>query len=438
MKTPALSQSLSNVFRQESGAVTASLIRILGSVDLAEDAVAQAFLVASERWPISGLPPNPGGWIATTARNRAIDMIRKQQSFDRRHRALQALPVGPADEHQALAEPTEALAGLSSFVEAVPDDQLRLLFLCCHPALSTNAQVALVLRLLSGFEVRAIARAFVTSEASIAQRITRAKRKLRDNNAGYSVPTSRDLGGRVVAVTTAIYLLYNEGHRVSFDRWSTGDKHTDGGDLRREAIRLSECLVELMPDELEAKGLLALELLTEARQPARLGPNGELVRLSDQDRSLWNREQIARGHALVRECLAANKPGPIQLQAAIAAVHTDAVNYSTTDWGQVVALYDQLLATRADPIVRLNRAVAVAELYGPRAGLKSLDSAGLFELSGYQPFHATRADLLARSGQTQLAIASYRAALELTTEEPERIFLQAQLEALGEGQSNHP
>jgi RNA polymerase sigma-70 factor, ECF subfamily len=412
-----VADDLESVFRREAGRCIATLIRILGDIDLAEDAVAEAFAIAAERWTTHGVPPNPGGWIVTTARNRAIDRIRRESSRQTRQTAAARLH---ADSMHPDPDRTPELDDLDSLVHVVPDDQLRLMFLCCHPSLATDAQVALTLRLLGGLQTDEIARAFIIPESAMAQRIVRAKRKLRDNHAPYRVPAESELPDRLDAVLGAIYLIYTEGHTA------TSGLGLGRLDLSSEAIRLGRVLVELMPEEPEAVGLLALLLLTQARQPARVRPDGSLVRLAEQDRALWDRSQIEEGHRLVRACLRRNRPGAYQIQAAIAAVHADAPTSEATDWAQVLHLYDQLLAVRPNPVVALNRAVALAEMDGPLAGLAALDTLPPSSLVEYQPYHATRADLLMRAGRRDESLAAYDRALELTTNEAERTFLKHQ------------
>jgi RNA polymerase sigma-70 factor (ECF subfamily) len=405
---------LAAVFRREAGRCTATLIRVLGDIDLAEDAVADAFAIAAERWAVTGLPPNPGAWITTTARNRAIDRLRRESTRTERHVAALRL----TDEDRMESEEPPELGELDAFVDVVPDDQLRLMFLCCHPALAADAQAALTLRLLGGLETAEIARAFVVPEATMAQRIVRAKRKLRDNHAAYRIPPAAELPDRLHVVLSAISLIFTEGHTAT-----SGDELVRRS-LSDEAIRLGRVLVELMPDEPEAVGLLALMLLTDARRPARVAADGAMVPLAEQDRSRWDRDLIDEGHRLVRACLRRNHPGPFQIQAAIAAVHTDAATAEVTDWSQIVALYDQLLALRPNAIVRTNRAIAVAELGGAEAGLAALREVDVTQVRSYQPFHAARAGLLARAGRSGEAVAAYDRALELTTNSAEAAFLR--------------
>ncbi|MEU8610586.1 RNA polymerase sigma factor [Actinoplanes sp. NPDC048791] len=384
---------IDGVYRAEYGRCVATLVRLLGDISLAEEAVQDAFAVALEKWDT--LPPNPGAWIVTTARNRAIDRLRRESTREARH--AQALLLHQPDEPQE--------------VGPVQDDQLRLIFTCCHPALAPDARTALTLRLLGGLEVPEIARAYLMPEATIAQRIVRAKKKIRDTGIPYRVPGAEELPDRLPPVLTVLYLMFNEGYAA-----------TSGSlirtDLCAEAIRLARELAALMPDEPEVVGLLALLLLTEARRPARTGPAGELVLLPDQDRSLWNRVLIAEGHDLVRRCLRRNRPGPYQIQAAINAVHTDG---PATDWQQVLALYDQLQALAPTPVVALNRAVAVAEVHGPGLALAALEH---LELPGYHLLPATRADLLVRLGRVREAAAAYDEAIALAGNETERAFLQ--------------
>jgi RNA polymerase sigma-70 factor, ECF subfamily len=391
------------VFREEHGRAVAILARAFGDIDVAEDAVQDAFAAASERWPEAGMPASPAGWIITTARNRAIDRLRREASRDDRHAqaALVHFREEPIDEGP------------------VQDDRLRLIFTCCHPALGRGAQVALTLRLLGGLQTGEIARAFLVSETTMAQRLVRAKAKIRDAGIPYRVPAEADLPERLRAVLTVIYLIFNEGYAA------TAGEQLVREDLCAEAIRLGRVLAELMPDEPEVKGLLALMLLIESRRETRTTAAGDLVLLSDQDRSRWNRELIDEGHALVRECLRRGQPGPYQIQAAINAVHSDAATAAETDWHQILALYDQLVAIVPGPIVSLHRAVAVAEVNGPAAALHLVEHLGL---ERYHLFHAIRADLLRRLGRDYEATRAYRAALERTDNAAERRFLAQRLD----------
>ncbi len=407
-----MTDTLDAVFRREAGRCTATLIRVLGDIDLAEDAVADAFAIAAEQWPKRGIPPNPGAWITTTARNRAIDRLRRESTRVEHYIAAHQMHTQDTDP-----DATPEREALDRFVDVVPDDQLRLMFLCCHPALAADAQVALTLRLLGGLETSEIARAFLLPEATIAQRLVRAKRKLRDNHAPYRVPGAAELPDRLQAVLASIYLIYTEGHTATAGRALTR------GDLSTEAIRIGRVLATLMPDEPESIGLLALMLLSEARRSSRVDAHGSMVRLADQDRSRWDPNLIEEGHGLVQACLRRNHPGQFQIQAAIAAVHTDAPTAADTDWPQIVALYDQLHAIQPNPVVALNRAVAVGALHGPSAGLDALADVNLDD---YQPYHAARADLLTRAERVHEAITAYDRAIELTSNSAEREFLSRQ------------
>jgi RNA polymerase sigma-70 factor (ECF subfamily) len=394
--------AIERIFRDEYGRVVASLVRRFGDIDVAEDAASEALLVALEKWPVHGTPPNPGAWLTTTAGNKAIDRIRRERQRDAKHQAAQIMYDDTPHEPTGIVE----------------DDRLRLIFTCCHPALAPEARVALTLRLLGGLTVPEIAAAFLVPETTMAQRITRAKAKIKGANIPYRVPSADDLAERLATVLAVLYLVFNEGYLAS-----SGDDPVRG-ELTDEAIRLARLLHALLPDEVEVTGLLALMLLTDSRRPSRVA-DGELVPLPEQDRGGWDRELIAEGHALVRECLARNRPGRYQLLAAVNAVHTDARAWADTDWSQVAALYDQLAAIDPSPIVRLNRAIAVAELDGPEVALAEVDRLPEIEpsLSRYHAWHATRADLLRRLGRSAESRAAYDAAIAATDNPAERAFL---------------
>lgn len=405
--------AITRVHQQEWARVVAGLTRRFGDLDIAEDAAAEAFATAVERWPADGVPPNPGGWLTTTATRKALDRIRREAQRDTKHQA--ALMISDDTPHVANGP--------------IDDDRLRLVFTCCHPALAPEARIALTLRMIGGLTVAQIAHAFLVQETTMAQRITRAKAKIRAAHIPYRVPSTADIQERLTAVLAVVYLIFNEGYLAG-----EGDDALRV-DLSDEAIRLGRLLRNLLPDDGEVTGLLALMLLTDARRAARVSRTGELVTLADQDRGAWNRSLIAEGHALVRERLSAvaaggPAPGRFQLQAAMNAVHTAAPDARDTDWSQIVALYDRLVAIDPSPVVRLNRAVAIAELDGPAVALAQVDRLGEW-LEGYHAFHVTRADLLRRLHRSEEARTAYDRAIELDGNPAERAYLSRRRDELG-------
>src|SRR6202042_3737210 len=408
-----LSRTIETLYRSESGRILATLVRLLGDLDLAEEVMHEAFAVALESWPQTGIPDNPRPWLISTARFKAIDGMRRRAHFDGAQRDLAAY-IEASIHEEPLGD------------EEIEDDRLRLIFTCCHPALPPEGQVALTLREICGLTTEEIARAFLVTPAALAQRIVRAKAKIRETSIPYEVPTPQDLPERLDAVLQVIYLVFNEGYSAA-----SGAEVTRA-ELTGEAIRLGRLLAELQPEpqvpEPETMGLLALMLLQESRRAARTSPAGELILRENQDRSLWNREQIAEGVALVEKALSSRRFGAYTLQAAIAAVHAEAQSTAATDWRQIVALYNQLVRIQPSPVVYLNRAVAIAMLDGPEAGLKHIDAVlEQGELANYYLAHSARAELYRRLGRTAEARASYERALALTQQEPERQFLQERI-----------
>lgn len=407
--SPPVTELIERLYREESRRVLATLIRLLGDFDLAEEALHEAFRSAVEQWPREGVPDNPRAWLVSAGRFRAIDNLRRQRRFQ------------PLDDQLELPDERGAEEG-----ELLEDDRLRLIFTCCHPALASDAQVALTLREVCDLNTEEIARAFLSSPSTLAQRIVRAKAKIRDARIPYEVPGRSELPERLEAVLRVVYLVFNEGYFAS-----SGDSLTRS-QLSDEAIRLGRLLLELLPEP-EVQGLLALMLLHESRRAARSGVDGEVILLEAQDRGLWNRELIAEGEALVLQALHSRRFGLYSLQAAIAAVHAEAVCLEETDWVQIVGLYDELLRLNPSPVIELNRAVALAMRDGPEAGLEQIDRLlATGELDGYHLAYAARADLLRRLGRREQAIAAYRQALALAQQIPDRQFLQKRLEELGD------
>ena len=401
---------IDDIFREVYGRAVATLVRVFGDISLAEDAVQDAFVVAAQGWPRDGIPPNPAGWIITTARNRAIDALRRSARGRELHEHVAS--IGDASLDPSNEAPGE--------VGPVKDDRLRLIFTCCHPSLRLEHRVALTLRLLGGLNVEEVARSFLVSEPAMAKRLVRAKYKIKAANIPYRVPAEAELPERLHSVLSVLYLIYN-----------TGLDSPGGSSLRIEAMRLARSVVELMPNEPEAAGLLALMLLSESRAPART-VDGEVVLLRDQDRSRWDRTMIREGQAIVRACIRRGRPGPYQLQAAIQAVHSAAESIETTDWRQIVALYDQLFPVLPTPVVALNRAIAIGEVEGASAALAALDAIAP-ELESYHLLHAARGTMLRRLGRVDAARAEFERAADLAPTDADRRFLARQKEGLGDG-----
>jgi RNA polymerase sigma-70 factor, ECF subfamily len=415
-----LSKTLDTLYRSESGRVLATLVRLLGDLDLAEESMHEAFAAALDTWPKTGIPEKPRPWLISTARFKAIDAMRRRARFDGAQRDL----VAHMESRVNLPMGKENIGEEQGCDEEIDDDRLRLIFTCCHPALPPEAQIALTLREVCGLTTEEIARAFLVTPATLAQRIVRAKTKIRETPIPYEVPTPQDLPERLDAVLQVIYLVFNEGYSAA-----AGTEVTRA-ELTGEAIRLGRLLADLHPEP-EIMGLLALMLLQESRRAARSSPSGELILLEDQNRSLWNREQIAEGIALVEKALNSRRFGAYTLQAAIAALHAEAVSAAATDWRQIVALYNQLVRIHPSPVAHLNRAVAIAMCDGPEAGLAQIDAVLAHgELANYYLAHAARADLYRRLGRTAEAQSSYEKALALTQQEPERQFLLERIRQL--------
>ena len=411
-----LSKTIETLYRSESGRVLATLVRLLGDLDLAEEAMHEAFAAALEFWPQTGIPDKPRPWLISTARFKAIDVIRRRARFDGAQRDLVAHMESRVNDAPGGNEETGD--------EEIEDDRLRLIFTCCHPALPPEGQVALTLREICGLTTEEIARAFLVTPATLAQRIVRAKAKIRETPIPYEVPTPQELPERLDAVLQVVYLVFNEGYSAA------AGAEVTRAEITGEAIRLGRLLAGLQPEP-EVNGLLALMLLQESRRAARTSPAGELILLEHQDRALWNREQIAEGVGLVEKALSSRRFGPYTLQAAIAAVHAEAESTAATDWRQIVALYNQLVRIQPSPVAYLNRAVAIAMCDGPEAGLKQIDAVLEHgELANYYLAHSARAELYRRLGRTAEARASYERALALTQQEPERQFLQERIRQL--------